>query len=92
VDGNFYVSLNASAGVNANGTYEITIQFRQNGVPLSIIGKAIIRNSGGNFTEAPISVALQGDATQGDVFDVLVSCDQANNVLISELVVNGFQL
>ena len=92
VDGNFYVSLNASAGVNSNGTYEITIQFRQNGVPLSIIGKVIIRNSGGNFTEAPISVALQGDATQGDVFDVLVSCDQANNVLISELVVNGFQL
>ena len=92
VDGNFFVTLSASAGVNANGTFEITIEFRQNGVPLGIIGKAIIRNSGGNFTEAPISLSLQGDATQGDVFDVLVSCDQANNVLISELVVNGFQL
>ena len=92
VDGNFFVTLSASAGVNANGTFEITIEFRQNGTPLGIVGKAIIRNSGGNYTEAPISLSLQGDATQGDVFDVLVSCDKANNVLISELVVNGFQL
>ena len=92
VDGNFFVTLSASAGVNSNGTFEITIEFRQNGTPLGIVGKAIIRNSGGNYTEAPISLSLQGDATQGDVFDVLVSCDQANNVLISELVVNGFQL
>jgi hypothetical protein len=92
VDGNFFVTLSASAGVNSNGTFEITIQFRQNGVPLGIIGKAIIRNSGGNYTAAPITLSLQGDATQGDVFDIYVTCDQANNVLISELVVNGFQL
>ena len=92
VDGNFYVSLNATAGVNSNGTFTITIQFRQNGVPLPIIGQATIRNSGGNYTSAPISLALQGDATQGDVFDIYVTCDTANNVLISELVVNGFQL
>ena len=59
---------------------------------MPIIGQATIRNSGGNFTSAPISLALQGDATQGDVFDIYVTCDTANNVLISELVVNGFQL
>ena len=92
VDGNFFVTLSASAGVNANGTFEITIEFRQNGVPLGIVGKAIIRNSGGNYTQAPITLSLQGDATEGDVFDIYVTCDQANNVLISELVVNGFQL
>ena len=91
VDGNFYVSLNATVGVNSNGTYTITIQFRQNGVPLPIVGKTTIRNSGGVFIGETLSLALQGAATQGDVFDIYVTCDTANNVLVSELVVNGFQ-
>lgn len=91
INGNFFVNLNATVGINANGTYTITIQFRQNGISLPFLGKATIRNSGGVFVGQTISLALQGIATQGDVFDVLVSCDTANNVLLSELLINGYQ-
>jgi hypothetical protein len=41
--------------------------------------------------DSPISINIQGVATQGDVFDVLVSCDTANNVLLSELLISGYQ-
>jgi hypothetical protein len=91
ITGNFYVSLNASVGVNSNGNYTITVQFRQNGIPIPIIAKALVRNTGGTYLQQPISLALQGTASQGDVFDVLVSCDTANDVLVGELIVNGFQ-
>lgn len=91
IDGNFAVSLNATVGVNSNGNFTISIQFRQNGTPLPFVGKATIRNSGGVFVGQPISISIQGLATQGDVFDVLVSCDTADNVLLSELLISGYQ-
>tara|TARA_R110000787_G_scaffold145436_4_gene259268 strand:- start:1138 stop:2829 length:1692 start_codon:yes stop_codon:yes gene_type:complete len=91
INGNFAVSLNSTVGIQSNGTYAITIQFRQNGVNLPFIGKSTIRNSGGVFVGQPITLNLQGIATQGDVFDVLVSCDTADNVLLSELIVSGYQ-
>lgn len=91
IDGNFSVSLNATVGVNANGTFNIQVQFRQNGTPLPLLGKTTIRNSGGTFVGQPIGLSIQGTATQGDVFDVLVSIDSADDVLVSELIVNGFQ-
>lgn len=91
IDGNFAVALNATVGVNSNGNFTITIQFRQNGTPLPFVGKATIRNSGGVFVAQPISINIQGLATQGDVFDVLVSCDTADNVLLSELLISGYQ-
>ena len=81
----------ATVGVNANGTYNIDIQFRQNGVALPIKAKTTIRNSSGVFVGQPISLTIQGTATQGDVFDVLVTCGSANDVLVSELVVSGYQ-
>jgi len=91
INGNFSVALNGTVGVNANGTFNIQIQFRQNGVALPLIGKTTIRNSGGTFVAQPIGLSIQGTATQGDVFDVLVSIDSANDVLVSELIVNGYQ-
>ena len=91
IDGNFSVNLNATVGVNANGIFNIQVQFRQNGTPLPLIGKTTIRNSGGTFVAQPIGLSIQGTATQGDVFDVLVSIDSQNDVLVSELIVNGFQ-
>jgi hypothetical protein len=91
INGNFAVSLNATVGVNANGNYTITIQFRQNGTPLPFVGKATIRNQNNAFIAQPISISIQGLATQGDVFDVLVSCDTADNVLLSELLISGYQ-
>jgi hypothetical protein len=56
-----------------------------------LIGKATIRNSGGTFIAQPIGLSIQGTATQGDVFDVLISIASANDVLVSELIVNGYQ-
>jgi len=91
IDGNFNVNLNATVGVNSNGTFEIQAQFRQNGTPLPLIGKTTIRNSGGTFVAQPIGLSIQGTATQGDVFDVLISVASANDVLVSELILNGFQ-
>lgn len=91
IDGNFSVNLNATVGVNANGIFNIQVQFRQNGTPLPLLGKTTIRNSGGTFVGQPIGLSIQGTATQGDVFDVLVSIDSADDVLVSELIVNGFQ-
>lgn len=91
IDGNFNVNLNATVGVDANGTFEIQAQFRQNGTPLPLVGKATIRNTGGVFVAQPIGLSIQGTATQGDVFDVLVSVASANDVLVSELIVNGYQ-
>jgi hypothetical protein len=91
IDGNFNVNLNATVGVNLNGTFDIQAQFRQNGTPLPLIGKATIRNSGGTFIAQPIGLSIQGTATQGDVFDVLISVASANDVLVSELIVNGYQ-
>ena len=91
IDGNFNVNLNATVGVNTNGIFNIQVQFRQNGTPLPFIGKTTIRNSGGTFIAQPIGLSIQGTATQGDVFDVLVSIDSQNDVLVSELIVNGFQ-
>jgi hypothetical protein len=91
IDGNFNVNLNATVGVNANGTFDIQVQFRQNGTPLPLIGKTTIRNSGGTFVAQPIGLSIQGTATQGDVFDVLISVASANDVLVSELIVNGYQ-
>ena len=91
IDGNFSVNLNATVGVNSNGIFNIQVQFRQNGVALPLIGKTTIRNSGGTFVAQPIGLSIQGTATQGDVFDVLVSIDSMNDVLVSELIVNGFQ-
>jgi len=91
IDGNFSVNLNATVGVNINGTYNIQVQFRQNGTPLPLTGKTTIRNTGGVFVAQPIGLSIQGTATQGDVFDVLVSIDSADDVLVSELIVNGFQ-
>jgi hypothetical protein len=91
IDGNFNVNLNATVGVNLNGTFDIQAQFRQNGTPLPLIGKATIRNSGGTFIAQPIGLSIQGTATQGDVFDVLISIASANDVLVSELIVNGYQ-
>ena len=91
IDGNFSVNLNATVGVNSNGTFDIQVQFRQNGVALPFIGKTTIRNSGGTFIAQPIGLSIQGTATQGDVFDVLVSVASADDVLVSELIVNGFQ-
>jgi hypothetical protein len=58
---------------------------------LPFVGKATIRNSGGVFVGQPVSISIQGIATQGDVFDVLVSCDTADNVLLSELLISGYQ-
>jgi hypothetical protein len=91
IDGNFNVNLNATVGVNANGVFDIQAQFRQNGIPLPLIGKATIRNSGGTFIAQPIGLSIQGTATQGDVFDVLISIASADDVLVSELIVNGYQ-
>lgn len=91
ITGNFAVNLNATVGVNSNGTFTITVQFRQNGTPLPLIGKTTIRNSGGVFVGQPVGISIQGTANQGDVFDVLISCDQANNVLLSELLISGYQ-
>lgn len=91
IDGNFNVNLNATVGVNLNGTFDIQAQFRQNGTPLPLIGKTTIRNSGGTFIAQPIGLSIQGTATQGDVFDVLISVASANDVLVSELIVNGYQ-
>jgi len=91
IDGNFNVTLNATVGVNANGTFDIQVQFRQNGTPLPLIGKATIRNSGGTFIAQPIGLSIQGTATQGDVFDVLISVASADDVLVSELILNGYQ-
>jgi hypothetical protein len=89
VDANFAVTLDATVGVQSNGTFDIDIQFRQNGVAIPIKAKTTIRNSGGVFVAQPISLTIQGTATQGDVFDVLVTC--TNDVLVSELVVSGYQ-
>lgn len=91
IDGNFNVNLNATLGVLSNGTFDMQIQFRQNGIPLPLVGKTTVRNSGGVFVGQPIGLSIQGTATQGDVFDVLVSVGSADNVLVSELIVNGFQ-
>lgn len=91
INGNFFVNLNASVGVNSNGNYTITIQFRQNGIAIPIIAKALVRNTGGTYLQQPISLAIQGTAVEGDIFDILVSCDTANDVLVGELIVNGFQ-
>jgi hypothetical protein len=67
------------------------VQFRQNGTPLPFVGKATIRNSGGVFIAQPVSISVQGTATQGDIFDILVTCDTADDVLLSELLVSGYQ-
>jgi hypothetical protein len=91
IDGNFAVILNATVGINANGTFTITIEIRQNGTPLPFKGEVIVRNSGGNYIFQTASLSAQGVATQGDVFDIQVSCDQANNVQVSEMIFNGFQ-
>jgi hypothetical protein len=91
IDGNFSVNLNTTVGVDSNGTFEIEVQFRQNGTPLPFVAKATIRNSGGVFVAQPIGLSIQGTATQGDVFDVLVSVASADDVLVSELIVNGYQ-
>ena len=91
IDGNFNVNLNATVGVEDNGTFEIQAQFRQNGIPLPLVGKATIRNTGGVFVAQPIGLSIQGTATQGDVFDVLISVASADDVLVSELIVNGYQ-
>ena len=91
IDGNFNVNLNTTVGIASNGTYDIQVQFRQNGTPLPLIAKATIRNSGGVFVGQPIGLSIQGTATQGDVFDVLVSVTSADDVLVSELIVNGYQ-
>ena len=91
INGNFAVSLNSTVGIKSNGTYVITIQFRQNGFTLPFKGKSTIRNSGGVFVGQPITLNLQGTATQGDIFDVLVTCDTADDVLLSELIVSGYQ-
>ena len=91
INGNFFVTLSASVGVNSNGNYTITLQFRQNGIAIPIVAKVLVRNTGGVYLQQPISLALQGTAVEGDVFDILVSCDTANDVLVGELIVNGFQ-
>lgn len=91
IDGNFNVNLNATVGVEDNGTFDIQAQFRQNGIPLPLIGKATIRNSGSVYVAQPIGLSIQGTATQGDVFDVLISVSSADDVLVSELIVNGYQ-
>ena len=91
IDGNFNVNLTATIGVNKNGTYEIQVKFRQNGVALPFIGKTVVRNSGGTYVQQPLSFSIQGTATQGDIFDVLVLVDATEDVLVSELIVNGFQ-
>ena len=91
IDGNFNVNLNTTVGVASNGTFDIQVQFRQNGTPLPLIAKTTIRNSGGVFVGQPVGLSIQGTATQGDVFDVLVSIASADDVLVSELIVNGYQ-
>lgn len=102
-DGNFIVNLIAVVNVPANGDYEITMQFRQTsgGVPtiLPFIAKGTIKNSGGVYEPITLSLSIQGVATLGDIFDVVMSYDNGSSgvpllaqmPVIQEMIINGYQ-
>jgi hypothetical protein len=101
-DGNFIVNITAVVDVQSNGDYEITMQFRQTsgGVStvLPFVAKGTIKNSGGVFEPITLSLSIQGVATLGDVFDVVMSYDNgsgaptpAQRPVIQEMIINGYQ-
>jgi hypothetical protein len=77
-----------NATVEQSGDAFITIRLRKNGTANTLtVGKTEIRQGRAEL----ISFSVLGDATQGDVFDIEVESSNSNDILVSELTLNGFQ-
>lgn len=86
ISANFFVTVSATVGQAGNGF--ITLRLRSNGTPLThSVGYVQIRS--GNAETVTFSVI--GQATLGDVFDIEVESSNGTDVLVSELVLNGYQ-
>ena len=86
IPANFLVVVNAT--VEQSGDAFITIRLRKNGTANTLtVGKTEIRQGRAEL----ISFSVLGDATQGDVFDIEVESSNSNDILVSELTLNGFQ-
>ena len=91
IDASFSVLLTANILVPANGTFDVSLSLRKNGVKLFTITQEH-RNSGGVFEPKQTSLPVIGTTTFGDVFDVVVGIDAAQNVVISDLYLTGYQI
>ena len=91
IDASFSVMLTANILVPANGTFNVSLSLRKNGVKLFTISQEH-RNAGGVFEPKQTSLPVLGTTTFGDVFDVVVGIDTAQNVVISDLYLTGYQI
>lgn len=91
IDASFNVLLTANILVPANGTFVVSMSLRKNAVTLFTITQEH-RNSGGVFEPKQVSLPVLGTTTFGDVFDVVVGIDSAQNVVISDLYLTGYQI
>jgi hypothetical protein len=94
IKGSFFVSINATVNTIAAASQEIEIRLRYTpfgGSPIELtssVGKTTVRQ------QIPESIAfsLIGEASLGDVFDVVVRNNTTNdNIIIQEFSLNGHQ-
>jgi hypothetical protein len=91
IDASFSVMLTANILVPSNGTFNVSLSLRKNGVKLFTITQEH-RNSGGVFEPKQTSLPVLGTTTFGDVFDVVVGIDAIQNLVISDLYLTGYQI
>jgi hypothetical protein len=91
VDASFNVSLAVNITVPANGTHVVSVSLRKNGVTLFTLSQTH-RNSGGVFEGKETVLPVIGTTTFGDVFDVLVGIDSAQNIIVNDLYLTGYQI
>lgn len=91
IDANFSVMLTANILVPSNGTFVASMSLRKNAVTLFTITQEH-RNAGGVFEPKQISLPILGTTTLGDVFDVVIGIDSAQNLIISDLYLTGYQI
>ena len=91
IDASFNVMLTANILVPANGTFVVSMSLRKNAVTLFTISQ-MYRNSAGVFEPKQVSLPVLGTTTFGDIFDVVVGIDSAQNVVISDLYLTGYQI
>lgn len=87
IDANFFVTVSATVQMAGNGN--ITLRLVKNGTPItSSIGVTEIKSG----ISETITFSLLGTTQQGDDFQIEVESSTSVNVLVSELVLNGYQI
>ena len=87
IDATFFVTVSATVQMSGNG--DITLRLVQNGTAITTsVGVAEIKSS----VAETITFSVIGTATQGDDFQIQVESSSGNDVLVSELSFNGYQI